>query len=95
MIKIPINAKSAGAEVIAPNETKVEESATIIPAPFNPRKAKKKPIAAPIPNFKSIGIIFRIASLKPEIVIIKNIILDKTTAAKAAFQLQPIPKIIV
>ena len=67
----------------------------MIPAPFKPRNAKKKPIAAPIPSFKSIGMMLRIASLNPEMVINKKIILDNTTAAKAAFQLQPIPKMIV
>ena len=68
---------------------------TIIPAPFKPKNAKKKPIAAPIPSFKSRGIKFKIASLKPEIVIIKKIILEMNTAASAVSQELPIVKIIV
>ena len=93
--KIPITAKSAGADKMVPIPTKVAGSATIIPAPFNPINAKKKPIPAPIANFKSNGSALRIASLKPEMVINKKIILETNTAASAVSQVLPIVKIIV
>ena len=83
VIIIPIKARSAGAAMSDPIETKVEGSATIIPAPLSPKNARKNPIAAPIPSFKSKGIAFKIASLKPETVIIKKIILEMNTAASA------------
>ena len=67
----------------------------IIPQLLSPRKAKKNPIPAPIPSFKSFGIIFKIFSLKPETVIIKNTILETNTAARAVSQVFPISNIIV
>ena len=70
-------------------------SATMIPAPFNPKNARKNPMAAPIPNFKSRGMAFKIASLKPEMVIIKKIMLERNTAARAVSQVFPIANIIV
>ena len=73
----------------------MEGSATIIPAPLSPKNARKNPIAAPIPNFKSRGIAFKIASLKPETVMIKKIMLEMNTAASAVSQVFPIPKMIV
>ena len=78
-----------------PIATKVDESLTTIPAPLNPRNARKNPIPAPIPNFKSIGITFKIASLKPETVMIRNIIDEINTAASAASQELPISNMIV
>ena len=92
---IPITAKSAGAVVILPIPTKVEELATIIPAPFKPTNARKKPIPAPIANFKSKGMALRIASLKPDIVINKKSMLETNTAASAVSQVLPILIMIV
>ena len=92
---IPINARSAGGAISDPIPTKVEGSATIIPAPLRPMNARKNPIPAPIPNFKSTGIMFRIASLTPEIVIIKKIMLETNTAASAVSQVLPIVNMIV
>ena len=52
-------------------------------------------IPAPIANFKSNGRALRIASLKPEMVINKKIMLETNTAASAVSQELPIPKMIV
>ena len=41
---IPINARSAGAAKRLPIVMKVDGSATIIPAPFKPKNAKKKEV---------------------------------------------------
>ena len=59
------------------------------------KNAKKKPIPEPIANFKSLGIAFKIASLNPTTVMMKNITLDKNTAASAACHERPISKTIV
>ena len=95
VMRIPISAKSAGAEVSAPRPTRFAGSATIIPAPFKPMNAKKRPIPAPIASFKSLGIMRTMVSLKPVIVIKKKIKVDINTAARAAFQLKPIPRTTV
>ena len=92
---MPNNARSAGGVKRDPMRTIVDGSETIIPAPFNPKNARKNPMAAPIPNFKSRGMAFRIASLKPEMVIIKKIMLERNTAARAVSQVFPIDNIIV
>ena len=95
VIRIPSNAKRAGADVRDPKPTTVDGSLTIIPAPLRPINARKNPIPAPIASLKSFGIALRIASLKPETVINKNITLEINTAAKAACQELPIVNIIV
>ena len=95
VIIIPINATKAEGAKRDPKPTKVDGSATIIPAPLRPRNAKKNPIPAPIPSFKSFGIIFKIDSLIPDTVIIKNIILATNTAASAVSHVLPISNIIV
>lgn len=60
---MPINARMAGGYKRSPIETSVDESPIMIPQLLNPKNAKKNPIPAPIPNFKSIGIRFNIFSL--------------------------------
>lgn len=95
VIMTPINARRAGAAIRLPILTKVDGSDTMIPAPFKPKNARKNPIAAPIPSFKSRGMMFKIASLKPEMVIIKKIMLEMNTAASAVSHVFPIVNIIV
>ena len=95
VIIIPIVARNTGGDEILPNETMFMGLDTIIPAFTTPRKARKNPIPAPIANFKSFGNSFNIASLNPLTVIIKNSMLDKNTAASAAFQDKPISRTIV
>ena len=89
VIMTPITAKSAGADEILPIATKVEESPTIIPAPFKPTNVRKKPIPAPIANFRSRGMALRIISLKPDMVISKKSMLETNTAASAVSHVLP------
>ena len=90
---MPIKARNGGADVSDSIATKLEGLFTIIPAPLRPKNAKKNPMAAPIPYFKSRGIEFKTDSLKPEMVIIKKIIFEMNTAARAVCQVLPIPNI--
>ena len=90
---MPIKARNGGADVSDPIATKLEGLFTIIPAPLRPKNARKNPMAAPIPYFKSRGIEFKTDSLKPEMVIIKKIIFEMNTAARAVCQVLPIPNI--
>ena len=92
---MPIIAKSAGADEIFPIPTNVEELPIIIPAPFKPTNARKKPIPAPIANFRSRGIALRIASLKPDMVINIKSMLETNTAASAVSHVLPILIMIV
>ena len=95
VIKIPITVKSADGDEIVPIPMIVAGLATITPEPLKPIKAKKNPIPAPIPNFKSIGIAFSIASRTPDMVISAKSILEINTADKAACHELPMVKIIV
>ncbi len=92
---MPITAKSVGADEMLPIPTKVEELPTIIPAPFKPTNARKKPMPAPIANFRSKGMALRMASLKPDMVINKKSMLETNTAARAVSQVLPILIIMV
>lgn len=92
---MPINARNAGGPIRDSLPTMVDGSETMIPGHFNPKNARKNPMAAAIPIFMSRGMAFRIASLKPERVIIKKITLERNTAARAVCQVFPIDNIIV
>ena len=61
---MPIIAIITGNLVKSPKATKVAGSETTIPAFFKPIKVIKKPIPAPIANFKFLGIAFKIHFLK-------------------------------
>ena len=67
----------------------MDGSPTIIPAPFKPTNARKKPIPAPIANFKSRGMALRMISLKPDMVISKKSMLETNTAASAVSHVLP------
>ena len=95
VIITPINAMIVGGVKSVPIETNVDELGTIIPQFLSPKNAKKNPIPTPMPNFKSLGRIFNILSLKPEIVIIKNIMLETNTAARAVSHVFPISSMMV
>ena len=59
IIKIKVSkASNTGADFKSPNPTKVAGLSTTIPAFFNPIIAKKRPIPAPIPNLRDLGIAF-------------------------------------
>ena len=88
MIK-PKQARSTVGFVKSPNAIYVDGSETIIPAFLKPIKAIKNPIPAPIANFIFLGIEFIIAFLIPVTEIIKKIIPEIKTAAKASCQEYP------
>ena len=92
---IPNTANNTVGSAKFPNPTKVDGLATIIPAFFNPTKAIKKPIPAPIANFNCIGIALMIALRIPVTLITIKIKPETNTPAKAACQLKPIvPQIV-
>ena len=90
-----IDASNTCGEAMFPSATTVVGLETIIPAFTSPKNARKKPIPEPIASFKSFGIAFRMVSLNPITVISKKIMLERNTAARAAFHDNPIPRTMV
>ena len=92
---MPIDARSTGGDNKLPNSISVVGLDTMIPEFARPKEARKKPIPEPIASFRSLGISFKIDSLTPITVIIKNNMLDRKTAARAACHDTPIPRTTV
>ena len=95
VINRPIMASNTVGSVKFPIPTKVDWLATMIPAFFNPTKAMKKPIPAPIANFNCTGMALIMALRIPVTEIITKMTPEINTAHKAAAQLNPIcPQIV-
>lgn len=82
----PTSANQTGAWRMSPRATKVDSSATTMPAFFIPISARKPPIPAVIAIFSDIGSAFTIARRAPTTLRTTKSTPEMNTAASAACQ---------